>query len=131
MKQINAIEKEFVPYELELKLKHLGCDKFINYTTYDPYPTENKGILYQQAFDWFRTEHKLFSTILISGADDFQVYIHDLNTRNKKHFSRHKPRSCDWVIRFIYDNRNTIYEEARLACLNKLIELVEREYEED
>lgn len=125
------MEKEFVPFELELKLRHLGCDKFINYTTYDPYPTENKGILYQQAFDWFREKYNLFSTIAISGADDYQIYIHDLNNRNKLYFKDMKEGYFTKVINFCYKNKDNIYEEARLACLEKLIELVEREYEAD
>ena len=54
------INNQFIPYELELKLKDLGCNEFISYITYDPYPTENRGILWQQAFDWFREKHGLY-----------------------------------------------------------------------
>ena len=117
------MEKEFVPYELALRMKQLGFDEpclgFYNkedrpnlgYCTnsfQDDTTLEIKctAPLYQQAFRWFREKHELCYFIDFSG-DGFCSGWEDLG--NNQHG---------------FENFKT-YEEAELACLEKLIETVE------
>ena len=119
------MEKEFVTYEIGLELKQLGFDEscfayyedgvFIHW--YDS-KQENELLLncttptYSQAFRWFREKYDLFHSINYqddnSGPGSFDYEI--LNKRGKS--------QCDECPEF-----NT-YEEAELACLQKLIEIV-------
>lgn len=128
------MEKEFVPYELALKLKVLGFDeecmgcylKDKNLVTgfwgnSDLYlrkansNTENylKVPLYQQAFDWFRDEQELWCYVFPDIHRKCWVY----HVQYYKH--------CDyWGATYINDGYES-YNEARRACLGKLIKIVE------
>ena len=111
--------EEFVPYELAVKLKELGfdepCFKVVEGGPIDIFPYEKLDVpLYQQAFRWFREKHDLYHVITIAdlgkyetGNPDFQCAIY----------------SKDPVLITNMNKYNT-YEEAELACLNKLIELI-------
>jgi hypothetical protein len=87
------MHKEFIPYEQILELKELGFN----------------GILWQEAFRWFRDNHKLFSFIT-----------------SVEHFDCKEFEFSFWIA------KNDIgmipicstYEGAELACLKKLIEIV-------
>ena len=114
------MNKEFVPYEIALAMKELGFDEpcfgfwskihglFI--TTTSGKLNENAGEalapLYQQAFRWFR--EKGYHCGIIPRYDEFHYFIKDF-VNNKE-----------------YDDVYNIssYEEAELACLRKLIEIV-------
>ena len=122
------MNKEFVPYELALELKEIGFNEpcFGYYNSLGNYvPEENKinsscnklGMynqycttpLYQQAFRWFREKYQLefnIISILDNNKYDF-VILH--NTWGKLSSSS--------------------YEEAELACLIKLIEIVKNKNE--
>ena len=110
--------KEFVPYELAVKLKELGFDEPC-LTCYDKlemiashsknvfdYKNYNKsGYMvsrptFSQAFKWFREKYKLHYPIAVSDG----VWFYD-----------------KWSLG-VYKT----YEEAELACLTKLIEIVEQ-----
>jgi len=127
------MNKEFIPYEQALELKELGFDELcIAY--YDQWVDTNnevkqmfrvgeiKGVfenitpapLYQQAFRWFREKYNLF------GCIDLQVCTpsHWFIRIDKIEINDYLYHSEDKDIRF-----NT-YEEAELACLIKLIEIV-------
>ena len=111
------MEKEFIPYEQALELKELGFDDyniawyaiidekpkivFLNYGSHLCAP------LYQQAFRWFREKHNCHQYIQ-KFEDTFFLCIKD----NDKFWSADR-----------YNN----YEEAELACLKKLIEIVKNE----
>jgi hypothetical protein len=123
------MQKEFIPYEQALEMKELGFDyQCVNY--YSHYgngqvhlnnlvlcskigveTNNDKGILaplYQQAFRWFREKYNLKSCIM------FRTSMED----NKEYY--------DWLIKgqeVVYRHFNT-YEEAELACLKKLIDIV-------
>lgn len=124
------MEKEFVSYELAVKLKVLGfdwpCYAYI-YTgdtgnNYDHYlevkPSDAKDWngksdlcisrpLFQQAFRWFREKYKLSPII-----SQFGYSIED---------------QFGQIIHTIPDDENPLcYEEAELACLEKLIKIVEQ-----
>ena len=105
------MEKEFIPYEQALELKELGFDEPClaylkpNVLTYEITIGEfnefeyHSAPLYQQAFRWFREKYNLHFPIAVSDGFWF--------------FER-------WRIG-VYKT----YEEAELACLTKLIEIVE------
>ncbi len=124
--------EEFVPYVEALALKELGFDEPTLYhwhsseknhpLTNETYftgcqPHTNSGIkdignenhtwsapLYQQAFRWFRKNHKIHAIITLYSqlGNPWRYYI--ANEGGERGF-------------------NT-YEEAELACLRKLIEIV-------
>jgi hypothetical protein len=115
------MEKEFIPYELALELKQLGFkERCLGY--YIELVNPNQGILtieqcdknidgclaptYAQAFRWFRKEHALESYIranlFVDVPKSYQFYIDE---------------NIDDIW---YDT----YEEAEIACLKKLIEIV-------
>jgi len=119
------MNKEFIPYEQALELKEVGFDepclafyngKFLDSTDYDFDNGTSKDIglcivapLYQQAFRWFREKYKLIFHIECDynsflGYIDGYIPIYSLY-----------PYSRDCY---------KTYEEAELACLKKLIEIV-------
>ncbi len=112
------MEKEFVPYELALELKQLGMDLgWYNYLNFYDSSTKEfcfvmKDVpapLYQQAFRWFREKYDLFCYVELVGDRLFDYMI-----------------IGDFVEEEIdYEEGpfNT-HEEAELACLKKLIEIV-------
>jgi hypothetical protein len=109
------MNKEFIPYEQALALKELGFDEpCLAY--YDYYsksvPLEIYGSddgcgqpapLYQQAFRWFREKY------------GYLPNIHNFNGNFKATLSG----NCNWL-----GSWTQTYEEAELACLIKLIEIV-------
>jgi hypothetical protein len=127
------MEKEFVPYELALKMKQLGFDepcfayyytlngrdwKFAEKTEYYKLD-DNMNIggkftisapLFQQAFRWFREKYQLHSTITSISQESWQWHI----TKPGESLGK------------LYDEDFYTYEEAELACLEKLIEIVEQ-----
>ena len=133
------MEKEFVPYELAVKLKALGFDEEcfgyyhvnVGYTKgyafcYFDKPKRFKdgfdllAPTFSQAFRWFREKHAL------------QGYVYSTTVRGGKE-GKHFSDYC-WHINGIdmpflstdaRDMENVSYEEAELACLTKLIEIVE------
>ena len=115
------MEKEFAPYEPALELKEIGFNEpcFGLYTP--PCKTvflHHYGLLsakeqilaptYSQAFDWFRENHKLHQIIIQNTDEDWTYDIIPIYGIN---------------FYVIMDVFNT-YEESKLACLIKLIEIV-------
>ena len=125
------MEKEFVPYELAVKLKVLGFDEEcfgyyhvnVGYTKgyafcYFDKPKRFKdgfdllAPTFSQAFRWFREKYNLKSFIQPI-PDDVDTYIFAYGTKEIEH-----------------DDEDYLkYEEAELACLTKLIEIVESKSE--
>lgn len=99
------MQKEFIPYEQALELKELGFDETCMSSR--DMNNENGLIqlpLYQQAFRWFRKKYQLHS--YIEGAYPwYRYYINSKDDRWEGH-------------------KTLVYEEAELACLKKLIEIV-------
>jgi len=128
------MNKEFIPYEEALAMSELGYeyDNFGNYyifndggtLAYDDdrhrILTDNPDVclgeisapLYQEAFRWFREKYNLLHTVNIDLSNNLndKVYIYTI----EDHLGNIVDRSEEY---------NT-YEEAELACLKKLIEIV-------
>ncbi len=120
--------KEFLPYDRALKLKQLGFDEpclgfyernqeliiqecFI--TDFHGDSLQCVAPLFQQAFRWFRDEHGHNGVVEGCKKHGFEWCIFP----DMEHYI--KPPN----------NFNT-YEEAELACIDKLIELVELKQQE-
>ena len=133
--------KEFVPYELAVKLKELGFDKpcfgyylcknsafgvrleiTTNWIDLLPYDSSScKAPLYQQAFRWFREKHNLRGFIgFRPNVKQFDYHIYDMSLSAKEYA---KQRTLE---EFNKDPKVGTYEEAELGCLEKLIEIVEQ-----
>lgn len=119
--------KEFVPYELAVKLKALGFDeKVFSYFEKGTVKIYTKSIYgwdcntsfvtcvsrptFSQAFRWFREKYNLLHYIGWVFKKFYIVKVINLTNNNILPHSE---------IRF------TTYEEAELACLKKLIEIIE------
>ena len=120
-KQQTEMNKDFVPYELALELKQLGFDEpcfaSIDQTDFihikgTEYPIRGAMIYdaincptYSQAFRFFREKFNCHRTIKIINEKYVGIAYYS-------------------VVNFSIDKFNT-YEEAELACLKKLIEIVQ------
>lgn len=149
------MEKEFVPYELAVKLKELGFDqlclchyhygnilrsKIVSYVEgdclkLDKFDKSTPAPLWQQAFGWFRDYYNAVCCFNwhTKGCliDDEFVFKEEKTTRKEL---------INWAYEIDYYGSNfereltdesdaggfgfETYEKARLACLEKLIELV-------
>ena len=115
------MDKEFVPYNIALAMKELGFDEpcFGYYDEGGNLYTEMQEYLpaplYQQAFRWFREKYDLFGCIDLQACTPSHWYIRI----DKIEINDYLYHSEDEHLRF-----NT-YEEAELACLKKLIEIVQ------
>jgi hypothetical protein len=119
------MNKEFIPYEQALKLKELGFDEEclahtplmeLHKTDYNVFG-ELKDIriglpLYQQAFRWFREKYGYMGKVDAFFYPIGYTFRID-NLKDEVIVSWGEP-----------ENDFETYEEAELACLNKLIELV-------
>jgi hypothetical protein len=132
-----VMQKEFIPYEQALNLKELGFDEpcFGYYNTtwskqnellFPQYAGELENWnemthlcsapLYQQAFRWFRGKFKIISTIhFYCDGDKWEDVVYEVRISEFEYFKTHDS--------FVQSEFKT-YEEAELACLKKLIEIV-------
>ena len=132
------MKNEFVPYDVALAMKELEFDEpcvAVYYGDYDERDFENgialeyresqyyaqkgwsKGLLaplYQQAFRWFREEYDMAHEITYAGAK-----------------GRYNAFTDDWVYDSNGELKKFSYEEAELACLRKLIEIVNQNKEDE
>ena len=119
------MNKEFIPYEQALELKQLGFNEHCfgewqnlkigknlvvdeEDRIYDisVLGADIKAPLYQQAFRWFREKYDLYSYIEIR-FESYEYYFYGYIIINRP-----------------FRNEYLTYEEAELACLKKLIEIV-------
>jgi hypothetical protein len=126
LKKYNMENEDFIPYEEALPLKELGFDEpcfgkfYHNHLEIggswlnSEFNKDKKdghiftsAPLYQQAFRWFREKYNLYfdHTKLTTDIWDFEI-------TNMK---------LDKIVGCVYGKT---YEEAELACLRKLIEIV-------
>jgi hypothetical protein len=127
------MEKEFLPYDRALKLKAIGFDErcFTRYYEsgkladslsylHHNYFGQVNAPTFQQAFRWFREKYNLFGEIYIAnfGADEYSFDIYDLYEEKTKYDNFIGAGAS-------YSGTFDTYEEVELACLDKLIEIVE------
>ena len=127
------MEKEFVPYTLALRMKQLGFDYNILGFYYDKNLLEHccgdtkvkdlekdevAAPTFSQAFRWFREKYGLFAEITLWG--DGLGYTSMIKEIKQEEF-------IEIYQKCIVDTGLPIwmYEKAELACLEKLIEIVE------
>jgi len=123
------MNNEFVTYEQALQLKELGFDE----PCFGYYNVSNQELiedlsnnrtgnddsrwasapLYQQAFRWFRENYILDSIVQPTYSTKYQYRIFNVETKSKVQ-----------VYGDYMGKEFNTYEEAELACLKKLIELV-------
>jgi len=131
------MNKEFIPYEQALELKELGFDEECGafyfkdleniYQKYCEWFVSNDDAYYygeeilcvaplhQQAFRWFRERHNILS-IIYANASGFLYEWEDAIGGTHRGWS-----DCEGPNNGgVWDT----YEEAELACLKKLIEIV-------
>ena len=123
------MENEFVPYELAVKLNVLGFDEpcFAWYVSKEhglelgsvlKSDLIKEGLLaptYSQAFRWFREKYNAVCEIIRKEDGNHSEFIGWVFINNRK---------IDVVS--YWDSKT--YEEAELACLVKLIEIVKNSY---
>jgi hypothetical protein len=130
------MNKEFIPYEESVALKELGFDEpclawfsdrsirivGVNGCALSSLPVNSNfdgddefvtAPLYSQAFRWFREKHKLYHTINMFGDWDKPQYSYLVSGR-----TMNNPAHM-WY----FEDKDS-HEEAELACLKKLIEIV-------
>jgi hypothetical protein len=125
---------EFITYSQALELKKLGFDepcfgyygetqKLIWKSGYAPWTNSERNLvdnhftaapLKQQAFRWFRDNHNLFGCIDLQCSNPAYWYIR-VDDIIENDFVYH---SEDYRIKY------KTYEEAELACTDKLIQIV-------
>lgn len=138
------MEKQFVPYEIALKLRDLGYNEislFCYDTAYENNPLsncphlllnselggfENKPIsapLWQQAFDWFREKGYIIQLNIFDSYDRGDGYEEE-----GYYFKISDYDGWRGGLRDTYkgESYGTI-EQAKLVCLEKLIEIVEND----
>jgi hypothetical protein len=126
------MSKDFTPYQEALEIKELEFDEpcFGEYRQWDgskpylqlyqdldgcstdpadyEYTTECQAPTYSQAFRWFREKYNLFGQVNIH-----TYFIYNISNDGFEMIKQ-------------YDKLTNTYEEAELACLNKLIEIVKQ-----
>lgn len=123
MSKENTLEKEFVPYQEALELKEIGFDEpcfalygkseghlyMIHNDKFDVVDNIHfiKAPTFSQAFKWFREKGFEVSVYSKNNVDWFFLIKKDVITTND----------------VVYKNE----EDAELACLRKLIEIVKNE----
>lgn len=143
------MKNEFVPYDIALAMKELGFDEPCIASFYNaddsgneesssiPWmklefymekkPKSNKhwesigeevisAPLYQQAFRWFRDNHDLQGSYIMFSCGKYDSTI-----------TSYKETQCLWSNGPIYET----YEEAELACLRKLIEIINQNKDDE
>ena len=128
------LENEFVPYKQALALKELGFDEpcFGYYldnefqffadvrscntnSEFGFYPT---APTFSQAFRWFRKEHKIHGEVMIIKGHIFTWECYEISDSKMVGVNRITAHES------ISSNEFKKPEEAELACLKKLIEIV-------
>jgi hypothetical protein len=130
------MNKEFIPEEQALALKELGFDEPCmaqwndsngfdgfggNYrNSYFTYPDQVAAPTFSQAFRWFRDKYDL--DIDISRND--QEMIDYVERKGEKYLPKYRYGYSNGI--FIPIGTCMKYEEADLACLKKLIEIIKQ-----
>ena len=121
----------FIPYKQALAMKELGFDdevlkvydidssesELFNYGEVLTGDDELYAPLYQQAFKWFREKHKLHGNIYYFDNEEVADAPYSISLEGI---------TIEQAEMLGEGENYTTYEEAELACLNKLIEIVKK-----
>lgn len=139
----------FVPYEIALKLKAIGFDEpcfgmYCEGRFHLLYPNSYKDIpedfyrevdapTFSQAFRWFREKHNIHAEITWSPSYEYDPgewsdAIYEITFVDVSYTKEWKAESPDMQRS---KGKQLTYEEAELACLDKLLEIVESKQKED
>lgn len=142
------MEKEFVPYSLAVRMKKLGFDEpcfaaysdvdnlfiywddlastdelFTSQTYCEGFDYECLAPTFSQAFRWFREKYNLHQSIIKYSSS--KIHWCQIEMISDK-----KDRSGEYEVIYATSLSNfTKYRDAELACLEKLIEIVESKSE--
>lgn len=140
---MNILEKEFIPYEQALALKELGFDEpcfgyyvidggYLIVEKWMQHPNKSTWTInaptFSQAFRWFREKYELRNSITDFIEDetgiewDYEIAIIGTDIDERGNYKPLIDYSTDDETR-----KFKTYEEAELACLRKLIELVKNQ----
>ena len=127
------MKDQFIPHHLALQLKQLGFNQSCIATYFQPnlneikYPTtfhSNDSLkmgeidctapLWQQAFDWFRIEHKLLSSISQPFNQEYCFEIKNLKDEKK-----------EGELSSMQSKVFTLYSDAKYQCLERLIQEIQ------
>lgn len=120
------MKKYYIPYELSQRMVKLGfSEKCFDLHGDTPsgkitnnllYNGRTPKIIWDQAFDWFRENKSLHSCLDITISSRWFYFIYNLKSKRNSEVA-----PCDNNLSY------NVYEEARQACLERLIEIVENE----
>lgn len=138
---MEELEKDFVPYELAVKLKRIGFNEpclasWSNTYELQSYVELKLGYIidgpqnyinaptFSQVFKWFREKYGLYSWVKLHNGYTNDSFYKTLpitwtimeSESGKQYYER------DIDNNYLYDT----YEQAQLACLYKLIEIAEK-----
>lgn len=143
------MEKEFVSYELALRLKAVGfnemcftyfMDGFIqpalnpkDYTYFDEMSSINKNMLnylyvlaptWQSAFDWFGDKYQLYPSIVVDQTS-YPKYAFEISKfiGNPKDLTE---KEWYWDDMILSPNLYRTTIEAKMFCLSELLNIVEK-----
>jgi hypothetical protein len=140
------MNKEFIPYEQALELKELGYNQsgYLNWYNlkgelqWDFEYSESEfskkccsAPLYQQAFRFFREKYNLQSCLKLN-YDLLDSHILYINGKEINRFTIKNEKWKSWENTESFKKSKSrckktyTYEEAELACLKKLIEIVKQ-----
>lgn len=121
------MKDQFIPYHLALKLKQFGfnqpCIGYYNEETEELFPYQTTiptnghkcaAPLWQQAFDWFRIEHKLLSSISQPFNQEYCFEIKNLKDEKK-----------EGELSSMQSKVFTLYSDAKYQCLERLIQEIQ------
>jgi hypothetical protein len=136
--------KDFIQYTEALELKQLGFDEtcfgWFRNTEFtisfnDLYPKERGEEIkiiaaptYSQAFRWFREKYKLHPLVqfgkLKEWDDDVDVVLYDFSINEQWTVGKYWLDYSYGFKHHCFEYNFQSYEEAELACLKKLIEII-------
>lgn len=106
------MNKDFIPYESAIELKQLGFDlpSISGYSYPESEDLLTQAILYQQAFRWFRDKFGYYVDFFVDDDETIGYMVSYFVDEGR----------VDTPISWSFST----YEEAELACLKKLIEII-------
>lgn len=116
------MKDQFIPYEIAVQLKQLGFNQKC-FDLHDDVKSigmsgckrdRTPKILWQQAFDWFRIEHKLLSSISQPFNQEYCFEIKNLKEEKK-----------EGELSSMQSKVFTLYSDAKYQCLERLIQEIQ------